>query len=394
MAEDYDRAGALKARVTLFTDRLAAIEAEAKVGEMIETRKAEIADEVARLGQEKVDAAINEDYDRAAEIKDTILVLEAEKQALDGGGSLEDAAAAGQAKKRQIEDEDANTGSFLAPSPVETRPDAPPRATPAPVAAPSAAAVTAAAPAAATPFQPLKLSDIPQYGPDDIQSGFLHKKGGKRRNWKERWFKLEKGTMVYYESAAASSSKELGRFQVGGCTCFDDTTAHNLGANFVNFAVQTPKRTFVLSTPDARELDCWKAAIIAQGGIWDSPRASGDASKAPAPAAPAAQAPSPTDDKRAAERSRRARYADESYRLLSFKPAPEGGHAESTWPHASPTPEQCAAAGLYYQPHPDKPDRCRCYVCPAALYAWDADDDPISAHRMIKPNCSFVLEHS
>jgi len=63
-------------------------------------------------------------------------------------------------------------------------------------------------------------------------------------------------------------------------------------------------------------------------------------------------------------------YSEFSKRMQSFN--------ENTmpWPHQKPSPEDCAAAGLYFTPKEKKVDRCKCYSCGHKFSSWLPVDEP------------------
>jgi hypothetical protein len=91
------------------------------------------------------------------------------------------------------------------------------------------------------------------------------------------------------------------------------------------------------------------------------------------------------DQKREKWEQEKLAYADLEKRIASFT-----NKAEFNWPHQKPTPEECAAAGLFFTPALKKKDRCKCYVCGVKLSNWLSTDDPKLEHRRWKPSCELV----
>lgn len=66
----------------------------------------------------------------------------------------------------------------------------------------------------------------------------------------------------------------------------------------------------------------------------------------------------------------------------------------SVWPHDSkkgwtPISEKMAKAGFYYSPNNIGEDFGLCPYCGIGLEGWEPNDDPMTEHRRMSPNCSF-----
>jgi hypothetical protein len=77
-------------------------------------------------------------------------------------------------------------------------------------------------------------------------------------------------------------------------------------------------------------------------------------------------------------------YATEAARFLSF-------HSWRPLDSLTTTPQTLAAAGFYYNPADDSPDRCTCFMCGVSLISWVATDIPLDEHKCHnKYNCEFL----
>lgn len=53
------------------------------------------------------------------------------------------------------------------------------------------------------------------------------------------------------------------------------------------------------------------------------------------------------------------------------------------WPHPASfvaRPDTLAEAGFYFDPSPDDPDNCSCFMCDKQLGGWEDEDDPFDIH--------------
>lgn len=81
------------------------------------------------------------------------------------------------------------------------------------------------------------------------------------------------------------------------------------------------------------------------------------------------------------------RYKSEAARLSSF----------ASWPLSRdyrPNPSRLAAAGFYFSPTHQAPDRAACFCCGISLYRWEAADDPWTEHQKHSRNCPLVQGRS
>ncbi len=59
-----------------------------------------------------------------------------------------------------------------------------------------------------------------------------------------------------------------------------------------------------------------------------------------------------------------------------------------------PNPSRLAAAGFYFSPTHQAPDRAACFCCGISLYRWEAADDPWTEHQKHSRNCPLVQGRS
>lgn len=63
----------------------------------------------------------------------------------------------------------------------------------------------------------------------------------------------------------------------------------------------------------------------------------------------------------------------------------------SDWPHSysSCSPDRLAHAGFHYT---KDGDTVKCNTCGLLLGDWQAEDDPITEHQKLSPNCQFLVK--
>ncbi|OAA76731.1 Baculoviral inhibition of apoptosis protein repeat protein [Akanthomyces lecanii RCEF 1005] len=61
------------------------------------------------------------------------------------------------------------------------------------------------------------------------------------------------------------------------------------------------------------------------------------------------------------------------------------------WPHKQITPASLAKAGFYFNPSPDNPDNCTCFLCQKGLDGWEAGDDPLVEHLTHASQCGWAV---
>ncbi|PCH04013.1 Hypothetical protein PENO1_024650 [Penicillium occitanis (nom. inval.)] len=61
------------------------------------------------------------------------------------------------------------------------------------------------------------------------------------------------------------------------------------------------------------------------------------------------------------------------------------------WVWESPSPEQLAHAGFYFQPYDTNPDNTMCFLCGRALDGWEEGDDPVTEHLKHSPDCGWAI---
>ncbi|KAJ3497503.1 hypothetical protein NLG97_g1855 [Lecanicillium saksenae] len=61
------------------------------------------------------------------------------------------------------------------------------------------------------------------------------------------------------------------------------------------------------------------------------------------------------------------------------------------WPHKQITPASLAKAGFYFNPSPENPDNCTCFLCEKGLDGWEAGDDPLVEHLTHASHCGWAI---
>lgn len=62
-----------------------------------------------------------------------------------------------------------------------------------------------------------------------------------------------------------------------------------------------------------------------------------------------------------------------------------------SWPHKQIAPATLAKAGFYFQPYPENPDNCVCFLCGKGLDGWEAGDDPLQEHLKHASACGWAI---
>jgi len=89
-----------------------------------------------------------------------------------------------------------------------------------------------------------------------IKSGYLWKKGERRKAWKKRWFVLRSAHLVYYKSSAEYQLLQL--LDLGDIhTCTPVTLKKHDNA----FCIVSPKRTYYLQANSPKEVQEWVKAV-------------------------------------------------------------------------------------------------------------------------------------
>lgn len=89
-----------------------------------------------------------------------------------------------------------------------------------------------------------------------IRSGYLWKKGERRKAWKKRWFVLRSAHLVYYKSSAEYQLLQL--LDLGDIhTC----TPVTLKKHDNTFCIVSPKRTYYLQANSPKEVQEWVKAV-------------------------------------------------------------------------------------------------------------------------------------
>jgi len=89
-----------------------------------------------------------------------------------------------------------------------------------------------------------------------IKSGYLWKKGERRKAWKKRWFVLRSAHMVYYKSSAEYQLLQL--LDLGDVhTCTPVTLKKHDNA----FCIVSPHRTYYLQATSQKEVQEWVKAV-------------------------------------------------------------------------------------------------------------------------------------
>lgn len=52
---------------------------------------------------------------------------------------------------------------------------------------------------------------------------------------------------------------------------------------------------------------------------------------------------------------------------------------------------QLANAGFYFNPSPENPDNCTCFLCEKGLDGWEAGDDPLIEHLTHASHCGWAI---
>nr|CDI51098.1 related to tandem ph domain-containing protein-2 (tapp2) [Melanopsichium pennsylvanicum 4] len=85
-----------------------------------------------------------------------------------------------------------------------------------------------------------------------VKSGYLDKKGEKRKTWKKRWFVLRSSKLAYYKN---DKEYQLLRFiDVGD---IKTVASVELKKSVNTFGIVTPKRTFYVRASSRHEMDSW-----------------------------------------------------------------------------------------------------------------------------------------
>ncbi|EPQ32094.1 uncharacterized protein PFL1_00291 [Pseudozyma flocculosa PF-1] len=89
-----------------------------------------------------------------------------------------------------------------------------------------------------------------------VKSGYLAKRGEKRKTWKKRWFVLRSSKLAYYKN---DKEYQLLRFiDVGD---IKTVASVELKKNENTFGIVTPKRTFYVKASSRHEMEAWIAAL-------------------------------------------------------------------------------------------------------------------------------------
>ncbi|GAB0136945.1 hypothetical protein EsDP_00005229 [Epichloe bromicola] len=62
-----------------------------------------------------------------------------------------------------------------------------------------------------------------------------------------------------------------------------------------------------------------------------------------------------------------------------------------SWPHKQIAPATLAKAGFYFNPYPENPDNCVCFLCGKGLDGWEAGDDPLQEHLKHASACGWAI---
>jgi len=108
---------------------------------------------------------------------------------------------------------------------------------------------------------PWKTADKSQYMQDSvdegvIKSGYLWKKGERRKTWKKRWFVLRPAHLAYYKTSA-----EYKLLRLLNLTDVHSCTPVMLKKHLYTFGVVTSVRTFYLQAQSPDEVQRWVTAI-------------------------------------------------------------------------------------------------------------------------------------
>ncbi|KAG9013957.1 hypothetical protein FRB94_004337 [Tulasnella sp. JGI-2019a] len=89
-----------------------------------------------------------------------------------------------------------------------------------------------------------------------VKSGYLQKKGERRKTWKKRWFVLRQTQLSYYKS-----SKEYQTLRVLPVSEIHSVSQVTLKRHDYTFGIVIPSRTFYIQASSAAEVDSWVRAI-------------------------------------------------------------------------------------------------------------------------------------
>ncbi|KAG8890781.1 hypothetical protein FRB98_004826 [Tulasnella sp. 332] len=89
-----------------------------------------------------------------------------------------------------------------------------------------------------------------------VKSGYLLKKGERRKTWKKRWFVLRQTQLSYYKS-----SKEYQTLRVLPISEIHSVSQVTLKRHDYTFGIVIPSRTYYIQAGSAAEVDSWVRAI-------------------------------------------------------------------------------------------------------------------------------------
>mgnify|MGYP003653679701 CR=1 FL=1 len=96
-----------------------------------------------------------------------------------------------------------------------------------------------------------------------LKMGYLLKQGDRRKNWKRRWFVLDKGSrLMYYDSKETydAGGSPLNSVDVLGSVVIEKETGRQ---NLI--ALETAKRTFYMCGDSHEQKVAWKDALMEAG---------------------------------------------------------------------------------------------------------------------------------
>jgi Inhibitor of Apoptosis domain len=78
-------------------------------------------------------------------------------------------------------------------------------------------------------------------------------------------------------------------------------------------------------------------------------------------------------------------------RVDTFFQTYKSGKSKQKWPHTTPSPEDLALAGFYYQPYGNSDDNVVCYLCGKMMGGWEETDDPLKEHLRGNKACAWAV---
>jgi hypothetical protein len=90
-----------------------------------------------------------------------------------------------------------------------------------------------------------------------VRTGYMYKRGGKRKNWKRRWFCLSGTFIFYYTNQNRTTHKGTILLEEAKVGYIDQ------GMTKFSFKIETPNRTYIMSCETEKDREDWMAQIRA-----------------------------------------------------------------------------------------------------------------------------------